>query len=284
MTPNQLKNSILQLAIQGKLTEEFRAQSEEHREDPFSQPNGCQLPQQQSFWGASSLAPTRSAPKKLGKVSRSDERGLIDLSAEELLKQIQAEKAELIKQGKLKKEKPLPPIKEEEIPFDIPDTWRWVRFGDAIKLTSGQDLQPSQYNDKNDGIPYLTGASNIDNEQVVINRWTPEPRSYAYKGDLLLTCKGTVGKTAILKEEKVHIARQIMAIRLICGLDIKYVEAFIKSQIEHLKNNAKSIIPGIERNKVLNLVFPLPPLNEQQAIVTKIEKLFSLANTLTNKV
>ena len=105
MTPNQLKNSILQLALQGKLTEEFRAQSEEHREDPFSQPNGCQLPQQQSFGGASSLPPTRSAPKKLGEVSRSDERGLIDLSAEELLVRIQAEKAELIKQGNNKREK-----------------------------------------------------------------------------------------------------------------------------------------------------------------------------------
>lgn len=113
-------------------------------------------------------------------------------TGKQLLAKIKAEKAQLIAEKKLKKEKDLPLISEEEIPFEIPEHWAWCRLGDVIDLTSGQDLSPSQYSDtRNVGLPYITGASNLQNGEVMVNRWTETPKSYALKGDLLFTCKGS---------------------------------------------------------------------------------------------
>jgi type I restriction enzyme S subunit len=202
-------------------------------------------------------------------------------TGEELYHEILAEKSRLIKEGKIKKEKALPEIKDDEIPFEIPESWKWVRFGDAVDLLSGQDMPPSFYNSEEKGIPYITGASNIDEAgNVVINRWTKQPKSVATKGDLLLTCKGTVGKTAILQEERAHIARQIMAITPIISNTL-FLKYFITSQIALLKKQAKSMIPGIERKNVLNLPIPLPPLAEQKRIVVKLEELLPLCEQLT---
>ena len=223
MTPQELRASILQQAIQGKLVE--------------------QCPEEGT--------------------------------GEELFQKIQAEKLTMIKAGKIKKEKPLPEIVEDEIPFDIPDTWKWIYLNSAISLLSGSDLQPSKYNAVSKGIPYITGASNIENHQLLINRWTEHPNNIAYKGDLLLTCKGTVGKTIILQEAEVHIARQLMAITPIL-IDTRYTQFFVECQVESLKAKAKSMIPGIERDNVLKLLLPLPPLAEQKRIVTKLEEILPL--------
>lgn len=227
MTPQELKNSILQLAVQGKLVE--------------------QRPEEGT--------------------------------GEELYQQIQAEKKRLIKAGKIKKEKPLPEIKEDEIPFDIPENWKWVRLNSIISLLSGSDLTPDKYNVAEKGVPYITGASNIEGNQLIINRWTEHPNNIAHKGDLLLTCKGTVGKTTILHEAEVHIARQIMAITPVV-VDTVFLKYFIEGQVEVLKSKAKSMIPGIERDNVLKLAFPLPPLAEQKRIVAKLEELLPLCERL----
>lgn len=200
-------------------------------------------------------------------------------SAEELYEQIQAEKKMLAKEGKIKKTKALPEITEDEIPFDIPESWKWVRLGDVIHLTSGQDMTSSKYNDISNGIPYLTGASNIQDGEIIINRWTPEPKAIALKGDILLTCKGTVGKVVILGEEEVHIARQIMSIRTI-QTDTNFIQYFIKSYVNILKAKAKSMIPGIERKDILEAPLPLPPLEEQKRIVEKIEELLPYTKQL----
>ena len=192
--------------------------------------------------------------------------------ARELLEQIKLEKDQLIKDKKIKKSKPLPEITEDEIPFEIPESWEWVRLGNIIILQSGQDLQPAFYNSEEKGIPYLTGASNIEDGNIIINRWTESPKAIANQGDLLLTCKGTVGKTTILNLSEVHIARQIMGIRTL-GASILYIKLFVESQITYLKSKAKSMIPGIERNNVLDLCIPVPPLEEQNRIVAKIEEI-----------
>lgn len=192
--------------------------------------------------------------------------------ARELLEQIKLEKDQLIKDKKIKKSKPLPEITEDEIPFEIPESWEWVRLGNIIILQSGQDLQPAFYNSEEKGIPYLTGASNIEDGNIIINRWTESPKAIANQGDLLLTCKGTVGKTTILNLSEVHIARQIMGIRTL-GASILYIKLFVESQITYLKSKAKSMIPGIERNNVLDLCIPVPPLEEQHRIVAKIEEI-----------
>lgn len=226
MTPEQLKSSILQYAIQGKLVE--------------------QRPEEGT--------------------------------GEELYQQIQAEKQRLVKEGKIKKEKPLPEIAENEIPFDIPESWKWARLSSVIELQSGQDMTPDKYNADHVGIPYITGASNITNGDVLINRWTECGKAFAYKGDILFTCKGTVGTMAVLQEPKVHIARQIMAIHPIGSISVYYIQIVLDTLVSSLKAAAKSIIPGIAREDILTSLIPLPPLAEQTRIIAKIGKLLPLVD------
>ena len=161
----------------------------------------------------------------------------------------------------------------DEVPFDIPDSWEWVRLGTVIELQSGQDMTPDKYNDCGKGIPYITGASNIENGIVLINRWTEYGRAFAYCGDILLTCKGTVGTMAVLQEPQVHIARQIMAIRPISELYVPYIQLVLDTLVENLKAVAKSMIPGIAREDVLQSLFPVPPVSEQKRIVQKVSDL-----------
>lgn len=226
--PGDMKASLLQAAMQGKLTEQ--------------------------------------------KAEDGDARGL--------LLAIREEKEKLVKEKKIKKEKPLTPITDEEIPFDIPENWVWCRLGDCIKLLSGQDLTPDKYNASGKGTIYITGASNIENGRITVNRWTEFPRAIAHKGELLITCKGTIGEMCFLNIDKVHIARQIMSIKEIL-VDIKYVHIFLLSYVNTLKGNAKSMIPGIDRKNVLNALFPLPPLPEQQRIVEKLDQLLPLCDSLS---
>lgn len=203
-----------------------------------------------------------------------------DGDAKDLLLAIREEKEKLVKEKKGKKEKPLAPITDEEIPFDIPENWVWCRLGDCIKLLSGQDLTPDKYNASGKGTIYITGASNIENGRITVNRWTEFPRAIAHKGELLITCKGTIGEMCFLNIDKVHIARQIMSIKEIL-VDIKYVHIFLLSYVNTLKGNAKSMIPGIDRKNVLNALFPLPPLSEQQRIVEKLDQLLPLCDSLS---
>ena len=213
-------------------------------------------------------------------------------TAQELLEQIKVEKLKLVKEGKLKKSALATSVIfrstdnkyyeqigkkcldiTEEIPFEIPNSWQWIRLEQGISLLSGRDLEPSHYNDLCHGIPYITGASNFVASGLVINRWTDTPVTIANKGNLLLTCKGTIGSMAFNNIGQVHIARQVMAIESYC-INLKYIKYFLQSNLGFLVKKANSMIPGISRNTLLSMVFPLPPLNEQQRIVAQIEKLF----------
>ena len=213
-------------------------------------------------------------------------------TAQELLEQIKEEKLKLVKEDKLKKSalndsvifrgddnKYYEQIGKkclditDEIPFDIPENWKWIKLDQGISLLSGRDLEPSQYNDLHHGIPYITGASNFVNSNIIINRWTEAPITISNKGDLLLTCKGTIGSMAFNDIGQIHIARQVMAITSY-GIDLKYIKCFLQSNLSVLEKNANSMIPGISRSTLLGMLFPLPPFKEQQRIVAQIEKLF----------
>lgn len=200
-----------------------------------------------------------------------------DGTAEELYQQIQREKLALEKAEKIKKSKPLPPISDEEKPFDIPENWKWVKLGNVITLVSGTDFKPEDYNDSGIGMPYMTGASNIENDKLIINRWTPCPRNIAYEGDLLLVCKGSgFGKLVICNVSEAHIARQFMSIRPYYGVDVNYVKAVMINSFQIIKEAGKGLIPGVDRDTVLNIPLPLPPIAEQKRIVAKLEELLPL--------
>ncbi len=157
--------------------------------------------------------------------------------------------------------------------------WQRVRLGDIISLLSGHDLPKGYDTNEENGTPYITGASNFKDGEIIINRWTSKPESIAHKGDVLLTCKGTVGKVAILELEKAHIARQIMAITPLHD-DINYIAYVMKSNTRNLQQRAKSFIPGIERKDVLNMIIPLPPLEEQHRIVSRLDSILPLIDEL----
>lgn len=202
-------------------------------------------------------------------------------TGEELYRQIQAEKQRLIKEGKIKKEKPLPEIAEGEIPFDIPESWKWCRFGSIILLLSGTDFKPEEYNAQGKGTVYITGASCLSERGVIQCRWTESPRIIASRGDVLLVCKGSgYGKTVLCDVAAAHIARQIMAIKKLQNLDMNFVMHFLQASLKRIKGNGQGIIPGIDRGSIQTLAFPLPPLVEQKRIVAKLEELLPLCKRL----
>ena len=216
----------------------------------------------------------------------------VDEPATVLLERIRAEKEQLIKAGKIKRDKhesvifrrdnshyeKLDGIErciDDEIPFDIPDSWVWSRFGQVISLLSGTDFKPEEYNDFQKGTPYITGASCLSKNGVLLNRWTETPKVIANRGDVLLVCKGSgYGKTVICDVEEAHIARQIMAIKKFITLDMHYVRLFLQANFDKIKSKGQGVIPGIDRNSVKNLMFPIPPLSEQRRIVEKQQELF----------
>ena len=202
-------------------------------------------------------------------------------TAEELFARIQQEKQRLIAQKKIKKEKPLPEITDDEKPFDIPESWKWVRLGNVISLVSGTDFKPEQYNDQGRGTVYITGASSLSDDGVIVCRWTETPRNFAYFGDILLVCKGSgYGKTVFCNVDKAHIARQIMAIRQMNTIDMSYIRYFLQANITYIKTQGQGVIPGIDRVSVLNMFLPLPPFAEQKRIVEKLEQLLPLCEKL----
>lgn len=173
------------------------------------------------------------------------------------------------------------PVREnlETSPFVIPKQWVWLSAKDAFELLSGRDLTKSEILDavpEGKAYPYITGASQIEGSTILINRWTNNCAVKSVKGDLLVTCKGTVGKTAFNTIGDMHIARQIMALRANTKVvEPKYLKIFIDAIAEKLGKEAKSMIPGIDRKTLLNKFIPLPPLEEQTRIVAKLEEAFA---------
>ena len=158
----------------------------------------------------------------------------------------------------------------------------WTTLGEILELVSGQDFPPEKYNANIAGIPYIIGASNIENEQLIINRWTESPSVYSYLNDLLVVCKGAgVGKMAINNIGVAHIARQIQAVRGYTNYtDIKYIKAVVKNNIENIISKANGLIPGLKREFLLSLQLPLPPISEQRRIVCEIERWFFLIDQI----
>lgn len=233
MTPQELKNSILQLAIQGKLVE--------------------QRPEEGT--------------------------------AEELSREIQKEKQALIKAGKIKKEKPLPEITEEELPFEIPESWKWVRWGDLsesiqygynapaqesgrIKMVRISDIQDGRVSW--DSVPYC----DIPEKEI--------PTYLLIANDILFArTGGTVGKSYLVKDvpEASIYAGYLIRTRYSAHLCPEYMKCFMESQLYWDQLHSGTIAtaqPNCNGKTLSRMILPLPPLAEQKRIVAKIEELLPL--------
>ena len=204
-----------------------------------------------------------------------------DEPASVLLERIRAEKERLISEGKIKRSrKTVKTADMHHYEQDVPNGWCKTALSEIITLLSGRDLQPTQYNSFEKGIPYITGASNIDNNTIIINRWTTAPITISHKGDLLITCKGTIGKLAFNSVGDLHIARQFMSLQFIEPLVSKYLFYCLEERISAIKQMDNGLIPGIDRSIILNQIIQLPPLAEQYRIVAEIERWFALIDTI----
>ena len=154
--------------------------------------------------------------------------------------------------------------------------WDSHKMSELITLQSGQDFAPTDYNEQGKGVPYMTGASCIVEGQTVVSRWTTVPRCFAYRGDTLLVCKGSgSGAVAFLSQDKVHIARQFMALRPHESMTKEFCFYLTLHLSEKMKQSATGLIEGIDRKTVLNQRVFLPPIVEQERIVkflSEIEK------------
>lgn len=228
MTPQELKNSILQLAIQGKLVE--------------------QRPEEGT--------------------------------AEELFARIQEEKQRLVAEKKIKKEKPLPEITEDEKPFDIPENWIWMRVGDCGSWGSG--ATPSRANSEYYGgkIPWLkTGDLNdgiISEIPEHITERALEKTSVRLNpvGSVLMAMYGaTIGKLGILGIEATTNQACCACIPY-GGVYNKFLFYFLMaSRTVFIKMGEGGAQPNISKEKIVNTLIPLPPFVEQKRIVAKIEEL-----------
>jgi type I restriction enzyme, S subunit len=209
-----------------------------------------------------------------------------DEPASELLKRIEQEKAQLVKEGKIKKQKPLPPISDEEKPFELPAGWEWCRLGNCIHLISGQHLKPDEYTETDaDGlIPYITGPAEFGEVSPIISKYTMERRAVAEKKDILITCKGAgLGKLNIADSE-ISISRQLMAIRTIC-VNQDYFRLLLLSMYPYFQSKGVGIaIPGISREDVTEAIIPLPPIDEQKAIIDFTTAIYGIIKNLKTSI
>jgi type I restriction enzyme S subunit len=209
-----------------------------------------------------------------------------DEPASKLLEKIAVEKAQLIADKKIKKQKPLPAITDEEKPFEAPGSWEWCRLGELINLISGQHLKPDEYTEDaaDDNVPYITGPAEFGDVFPTYSKYTTERRAIAVKNNILITCKGAgLGKLNRTIED-IAISRQLMAIQPI-KVSLDYLYTLVNSQYHYFQEKGVGIaIPGISREDVTGLPLMIPPLGEQHRIVTKVDELMTLCDQLKTRL
>ena len=165
---------------------------------------------------------------------------------------------------------------------NVPSNWALSRVEDIGQLLSGRDLTNDECNSENMGLPYLIGASNIEGDTFSFIRWTEKPQVISQIGDILISCKGTIG--TIVKNDigDMHIARQFMAIRPNTNcITSDYLHICLITAIEEIKKDARGVIPGISRDDILTKVFTIPPLNEQRRIVAEMNLYYRVFDNIS---
>lgn len=208
-----------------------------------------------------------------------------DGNAEELYQQIQREKLALEKAGKIKKSKPLPPISEEEKPFEIPDNWKWVRWGALSEQIQYGYIASA----KDSGRIKMVRISDIQDNKVI---WGNVPYcdiddanidAYLLHDNDILFARtgGTVGKSYLVENitEKAVFAGYLIRSSYSDKLDAKYIKIFMNSNLywKQLQNGTTATAqPNCNGQTLSKMVLPLPPLGEQKRIVAKLEELLPL--------
>ncbi|MBI5540316.1 MAG: restriction endonuclease subunit S [Bacteroidia bacterium] len=212
--------------------------------------------------------------------------------ASELLKRIKAEIIKLIKEGKLKKETELPPIKLEEIPFEIPENWVWCRIGDISQHNSGKTLDSGR--NKGQSRECITtsnlywGYFELDNLKQILIEESELERCTAIKGDLLICEGGEAGRSAIWNSDSVIcFQNHIHRVRLygkISSNCIYWYFLYLNLSGEINKYRKGMGISNLSGKSLSSIPIPLPPLSEQHRIVQKLEQLMQTCNELEESI
>lgn len=204
-----------------------------------------------------------------------------DEPANVLLEKIKAEKVELVKEGKIKKSKPLPEITEDEKPFDIPDSWEWVRLGDVLLNTIGGGT-PSKKNQDywNGKIPWIS-VKDVHKDELEITETQDTISTMGLKNSstnlikantLIAVMRMAVGRIGVVKMNACinQDLRALITSKNFCDQYLLYIYS-------HLNFETSGItVKGLKINALLETIIPLPPLSEQSRIAAKIAQLFAL--------
>ena len=212
-----------------------------------------------------------------------------DEPASVLLEKIKAEKEQLIKEKKIKKSKPLAPITDDEKPFDIPESWEWVRLGDLFDITSSKRVMKSEWKDT--GIPFYRAREivSIKNHRPLKDPIFIDKKTYEGKikisgkpniNDILLTGVGTLGVPYIVDNDKKFYFKDgnIIWLKNLINLNPKFISYVVQSpyMLKKINNGRGTTVATLTIVRSNNLLIPLPPLEEQSRIAAKIAQLFAL--------
>ena len=216
-----------------------------------------------------------------------------DGTANDLYAQIIKKKTSLLKEGKIKKEKPLGDVAGEDIPFDIPENWKWVRLKDiCTKIVDGDHNPPAGVPEKTEYL--MLSAQNINNDGIVnienaryLSREVfieEDKRTRLETGDVLLTIVATLGRSCVYREEyNVCFQRSVCVISTLINpdflkryLDCEYIQKLI------VDNATGAAQPGFYLNKVERICVPLPPIPVQDRIIKRIEAIFEVLDKINN--
>ena len=209
-----------------------------------------------------------------------------DEPASVLLEKIKAEKEQLVNEGKIKKSKQLPPITDDEKPFDIPDSWEWVRLGDVLDVRDGTHDTPKYVSE---GIALVT-AKNLKDGKIDFSniKYISEKdaqkinqRSNVETDDILFAMIGTIGNPVLITKRNNFAIKNVALLKHAKYVNMDFVCKYILASESFLLEYANGGNQKfISLNKIKKLGFPLPPLVEQQNIVSKINNIFTLLTSI----
>ena len=210
-------------------------------------------------------------------------------TGEELYRQIQAEKQALIKAGKIKKEKPLPEIAEDEVPFEIPEGWKWVRLSQIISVL-GDGIHGTPAFDEI-GDYYFVNGNNLAKGHIVFKADTKKVSFNEYEkhkkpldmNTILISINGTIGNYAFYAGEPIILGKSACYFSVLAGVNKEYICHLINTKFfmdYAVKEATQTTIKNVSLKVMRMLPVPLPPIAEQKRIVARLEEILPLCERL----